>query len=244
MSHDHRAHGEGLAISYPSGFIVDWHHHDRDQLAHAISGVMRIETEGFQWVVPPGRALWVPGRREHKIVCSGQVEMRSLYFKQRYVRRDRSFSVVNVSALLRELLQELCRPLAPRKRTLLMNLVRIEVENSPSLPLNLPQARDPRLLAFCRTLTSGSNTEVDQRQAARLLCMSPRSFTRQFIAEVGMSYRAWKLQVRLLNAIDYFWQGNSLGAAARLAGYASQSAFSAAFKTSFGLRPSALLSRA
>jgi len=240
---DHREHGEGLALTYPSGATIDWHFHDCDQLAHASSGVMRIETEGSQWLVPPGRALWVPGREGHRIVCSGQVEMRTLYFRLRYVRRQRSFSVVNVSALLRELLEELCRPLATRKRNLLVNLVRIEVEDSSSLPLNLPQPRDPRLLALCRSLTSGCETEIDQLEAARMLCMSPRSFTRQFIAEVGMSYRAWKLQVRLLNAIDHFWQGNSLGAAARLAGYASQSAFSAAFKVSFGLRPSEILCR-
>ena len=49
------------ATDYPAGQATRWHEHPRAQLVYAISGVMAVTTEAGVWVVPPERAVWVPG---------------------------------------------------------------------------------------------------------------------------------------------------------------------------------------
>ena len=54
---------------------------------YATLGVMRVETEAAGFVVPPGRALWVPAGRPHAVSMQGGVAMRALF-----VRRDAAAS--------------------------------------------------------------------------------------------------------------------------------------------------------
>jgi len=46
---------------------------------YAVAGVMRIQTEREAWVVPPDRAVYVPGGTVHSVAMRGAVEMRTLY---------------------------------------------------------------------------------------------------------------------------------------------------------------------
>ena len=53
------------AATRADGYTIPLHRHRRGQLLHAISGIMRIETEDTVWIVPPARALWVPPDLAH-----------------------------------------------------------------------------------------------------------------------------------------------------------------------------------
>src|SRR4051812_28334558 len=46
-----------MAKSWRDGDEIPFHIHRRGQLIHAVSGVMRIETEEAAWIVPPALAL-------------------------------------------------------------------------------------------------------------------------------------------------------------------------------------------
>ena len=46
------------ASTRADGYTIPLHRHRRGQLLHAITGIMRIETENSMWIVPPARALW------------------------------------------------------------------------------------------------------------------------------------------------------------------------------------------
>src|SRR3712207_5463201 len=72
-----------FAQDYPSGHRTGWHSHARAQLLDATHGVMRIATEAAGFVVPTGRALWVPARLPRVVSMQGAVAMRALF-----VRRD------------------------------------------------------------------------------------------------------------------------------------------------------------
>lgn len=62
------------------GDSLPLHQHRRAQLVYASSGVMTVSTELAAYVVPPQRAVWMPGGVEHRIDARSDVAMRTLYF--------------------------------------------------------------------------------------------------------------------------------------------------------------------
>ncbi|MGG6496367.1 UNVERIFIED_CONTAM: cupin domain-containing protein, partial [Bacteroidetes bacterium 56_B9] len=90
--------------SFKDGFEIEPHHHARDQLVYAVTGVMRVRTADEAWIVPPDRAVYLPARTVHAISIRGHVEMRTLYIA-RDARDDlpAAPTVLEVSPLLREL---------------------------------------------------------------------------------------------------------------------------------------------
>ena len=119
-----------LTYDFPDGHTVPPHLHPEDQLVYACRGVMTVKTSQGVWVVPPQRAVWIPARTPHAISMSGAVSMRTLYFRERMVRRmPRSCSVVNVSPLLAELVVHACKfRQLNRKKRKQVHLVALLVE--------------------------------------------------------------------------------------------------------------------
>src|SRR5690242_20606139 len=72
-----------LSYDYVDGHIVRDHFHKENQLVFASKGVMTIRTAHGIWVVPPLRAVWIPGNEVHSIAMSGTVLMRTLYFARK-----------------------------------------------------------------------------------------------------------------------------------------------------------------
>src|SRR5689334_4812895 len=70
------------ARDYPDRDDTGRHAHERAQLLYAVAGVMRIATDAASFVVPPGRALWVPGRMAHTVTMQGAVAMRALFVRE------------------------------------------------------------------------------------------------------------------------------------------------------------------
>jgi hypothetical protein len=98
-----------LTRDYAAGHVIPLHFHDRDQLVFASRGVMTVRTANGAWVVPTHRAVWIPERVFHTIAMSGNVAMRTLYMKPRLaLSLPRECCVVNVPALLRELILHAC----------------------------------------------------------------------------------------------------------------------------------------
>ena len=64
---------------------------------------MTVTTEHGTWVVPPGRAVWVPARVGHSIRMTGRVSMRTIYLSDALgPLAGGACCVVQVSPLLRE----------------------------------------------------------------------------------------------------------------------------------------------
>src|ERR1700741_4528373 len=75
-----------VAADLPHGHVIPEHSHPEDQLLFASKGVMTLRTKQGVWVVPPLRALWIPGNTPHAVSMSGQVSMRTLYLLPRLCR--------------------------------------------------------------------------------------------------------------------------------------------------------------
>jgi len=230
-----------LSHVYPPDDEVPEHFHDEDQLVYAVSGVMTLRADHGMWIVPPLRAVWVPGGTTHSIRMSGVVTMKTLYLQPRLARLGRACRVVNVSPLLRELIVHVCAEgrLAARvpRHARLLGVLLDQLAAARSAPLELPMPRDPRALRVARALVERADDDRPLAALCRTAGASKRTIERSFRSETRMTFGAWRRQVRLLRAVAMLGNGASVTAVALTAGYRSPSAFIAMFRRALGTTP-------
>jgi AraC-like DNA-binding protein len=71
--------------------------------------------------------------------------------------------------------------------------------------------------------------------------MSRGTFTRTFRNETGLSFSDWRQQARIFDALALLATGKPVTTTALEVGYGSVSAFTATFRRSFGVAPTAYL---
>lgn len=235
-----------LTHDYPAGHEIPMHFHDRDQLVFASRGVMTVRTDNGAWVVPTHRAVWIPERIPHTITMSGNVAMRTLYFKTRLVKSlPRQCCVVNISALLRELILEVCACGSLHRRIRrqghLLDVILDSLHTIQIAPLQLPMPGDPsgdqRALRVAQVLLADPSDRRPLSEIARKSGASRRTIERLFIASTGMSFGRWRQQLRFMHAMRLLGSGAKVTHAALEAGYSTPSAFIAAFHKALGTTP-------
>lgn len=120
----------------------------------------------------------------------------------------------------------------------LMQLLVAEIASMPMLSLHAPLPADARLARVCRVLFDAPSLAIGLDEVAADAGMSRRTFTQAFRADTGVSFAEWRQQVCLLAAIERLGQGQAVTRVAPDLGYASPSAFSAAFRRELGCSPS------
>lgn len=223
---------------FSDGHYIEPHHHPRDQLIYAVSGVMRIGTSDDSWVVPPDRALLMPAGVDHRVEVRGDVEMRTLYITP---SGPAEIKVLTISPLLRELITALaCEPMnysGIKRAEQIAELIATELSEAESLPLNIPLPRDPRLQEVCQRLLHDPSITMSLEQLAEDTAASSKTLARLCAKELGMSFSVWRRRVRFSKAFELLGRNRPMKEVARSCGYESPSAFTFAFKRSFGTPP-------
>lgn len=232
----------GLADEYATGFTDPFHSHERAQLLYASSGIMSVEAASASFVVPPQRALWIPGGVVHQVSCRGGVSLRTLYFMEHEHALSQECKILEVSDFLRALILEVVKfdPANSNKEreNAIIKLLSNEVSDMPAAPYHIPMPSDPRLAAVCRELLQNPTDKRNLDEWAAFSGFGRRTFTRLFRAETGMGLATWRQQARLLEALSLLSSGQSVTTVAYAVGYDSPSAFTAMFHRSFGVPPS------
>lgn len=231
-----------MAKSFPDGFETDPHAHIRDQLIYAVSGVMRVRTAREAWIVPPDRAVYVPGGLSHTVAMRGRVEMRTLFIRTDAApARPAAAGVLEVSDLLRAVVLALLEePIAydeAGRGGLLAALALDEIARAEPLSLVIPMPRDRRLVRLCDALLADPRREETLEAWSAEAGASPRTLSRLFLAETGLGFTVWRQRVRFHSALEALVRGEPVGQVARANGYASASAFGAAFRKALGISP-------
>ena len=231
---------------FPTAHVIAPHDHRRDQLLYAVSGTMRIRTDTHSWIVPPERALYMPHRMVHSVSMRNPVEMRTLYIEPRsHPRLPATCVVITPSALLKELISALLgEPLNYAqfdRGNWLGKLILDEISRSKLLDFSIPMPSDPRLLRACEHVLENPGMGSSLGELSDIAAASERTLARLCESELGMGFSAWRQQVRFQYALEDLARGVSINEVARLCGYASPSAFTAAFRKNFGLTPSRIL---
>ena len=232
----------GLAFDYPPGAKLPVHYHDWAQLIFASRGVMSVHTDAGAWVVPAQRAVWVPANVRHRIDMSGQVAMRTLYFSPALEPfGPRECTVLNVAPLLRELILHAVEraPLhADRPRDArVIDLIHDLLQELSAVPLAVPAPKDPRAQRAADWLRRNPADGASLERIARRAGASKRTLERLFQRETGMSFGAWRQQVRLMQALELLAAGEPVTSVALAVGYESTSAFIARFREVLGTTP-------
>ncbi|MDF3833083.1 helix-turn-helix transcriptional regulator [Cupriavidus basilensis] len=233
-----------VATDQPDGSDLAEHWHRHGQLIHAISGVMIVRTARGDWVVPIGRAVWVPPLMKHSIGTVGDVRMRTVF-----VAEDArpglppDCRAIEVSLLLRELILHAVRippayALEGRDQRV-MELILDEIQSAPVLSLHLPMPQHARTARLCTRLIQNPAAPATLEGWAGELHMNSRTFARLFKRETGMTFGAWCRHTRLLLSLPRLAQGDPILEVALDHGYDSPSAFAAVFRKTFGVSPSA-----
>jgi AraC-like DNA-binding protein len=229
-----------LASNFAAGARTGRHAHDWHQLIYASTGVLTVWTERGSWITPPQRAIWVPAGVAHDIRFAAASALRTLY-----IRPEASgalpghCTLVTVSPLLRELILRATRDVMLDRRepadAALAALILDEFRQSRAPPFDLPQPPGERMRRVAALIAEGPLLGTDA--LARAAGMSKRALERRFRSETGMSPGRWRRQRALLQAVEGLAGGTPIKMVAASSGYATPSAFVAAFRKQFGVTP-------
>ena len=231
-----------LAQALPAGHRIERHRHDWHQLIYASAGLLHVWTERGSWLVPPHWAILVPAGIVHSIRFAAPSDLRTLYLRPGWsegVAGD--CAVIGVSPLLRELILRATREQMLDERNpaeaALATLILDEFHQAGAPPFDLPQPVSPALLRAAALMATDAPEAATSATLARAVGLGIRTLERQFLAETGLTPGRWRRQHTLLNALEQLAAGTPIKQAAAHAGYATPSAFTAAFRGTFGNTP-------
>lgn len=218
------------------------HHHSWHQLLYAVEGVLVVDLVGERYFVPPEQAIWLPASCQHSVYSEYGADLKSLYIDSSYplLGCDKA-SVLHMTALVRELILAAAEfepeyPLQGYENDLvqliLQSLARLKRE---SRYLPWPVSED--LILLCNRLYREPDNIETSAQLADFMATSVRTLDRRFRRETGMSLKQWRLQLRLMQAIELLNTDQSITGIALELGYSSASAFIYMFREQLGISP-------
>jgi AraC-like DNA-binding protein len=226
--------------------VTGWHSHDLHQIEYAAGGVVEVETHGARYLLPPRQAAWIPAGLEHITTINTATRTVAVLFDPEMIPSPGARArIIAVSPLIREMMLYSLRwpiartgtdPMADGFFRTLGQLVSEALDREA--PLSLPTSDDP-LVAAALTYTQERLAGVTVTEVSRAVGVSERTLRRQFQATLGLSWRHYLLQARLLRAMALLAvPGRSVLDVSTAVGFESVSAFARAFAQHLGETPS------
>ncbi|MFI5779670.1 AraC family transcriptional regulator [Nocardia sp. NPDC051570] len=247
------------AGTLPAGLWFDAHRHPQHQIVWASQGVLTVEIDGGTWVLPPTRALWIPGGRPHRTGTSAGADMRGIFIEpDRCPIAFPDPTLLRVDRLLHELFDHLTTGSMPpgdraepietpgvatdrrsRAETVVFDLLEpVEV-----IPVGAPTPADPRARVVAEALLRDPADDRTLEQFAPAAAASPRTLARIFLAETGITFGQWRTQIRLAASLPLLAAGLPMNRIADRVGYGTASAYVAAFRRAVGISPGRYFAR-
>ena len=221
---------------FASGASTGWHSHVRGQVLFATTGLMLAQTEEGAWAVPTGHALLIPPEMRHDISMHGEVRMLTAYIDREAwpIVAPSTCRVIRVSRLLDSALAALSNePVLyddNGRGAHLAAIVLDEVARAEAAELALPLPTSASLRKICHAMLADPALGGGLDDFADAAAMSRRSLTRSFRKETGMSFAAWRRQLRRLHGLRLIEEGAPMKTVAARVGYLSPQALRAMMK--------------
>lgn len=230
------------AVTHPRNLgLSERSYGEWDQLAYASQGVMSVVTDAGVWVVPPHRAVWIPAGARYSVRTSGRVTLRTLFFRPELAgtRLPRRCVALDVTPLVRELvLHAAARNTLRRDRVADRRLAAVIVDQLvtlPQAPLQLTMPVDARARGAARRIQDAPDLPLSR--IARASGASLRTLERLFLRDTALPLGRWRRRARLVAALRRLAEGAAITRTAADVGYATPSAFIAAFRREFDVTP-------
>jgi AraC-like DNA-binding protein/mannose-6-phosphate isomerase-like protein (cupin superfamily) len=231
-----------VAQDYGDGQRVATHRHSVCQLLHAVSGVMIARIANRVWMVPPGRAIWIPANIEHSFRMRGAVQVRALFVRSSLCPAlDREGSVVRVSALAKELILRLLdtgkNASATPARRLMLSLLMLELAPSAQMHPEIRLPLDARARSVANFILANPGDRTQFAALAKRHGIGVKSLSRRFVEGTGLAPDTWRRLARLHEAAARLRTGQSVARVAFDLGYETLSGFCHAYRACFGETP-------
>lgn len=232
-----------FAVELKSEFATAAHRHARGQMIGCSRGVVTVSTASALWVVPAGHGIWLPPDQLHGGQSFGPSTGWSVY-----IRPDMCGSLpamprtIAVPPLLREAVLRAATwedTSVDEARSRIADLIVHEISTLPAEQLHLPMPREPRLQRIARALLEEPSDHRSLEAWAKWAGVTPRTLSRRFPQETGLSFTKWRQRARMTRALEMLAEGTPVTMIAIDLGYSSISGFIALFRRTFGVTPTA-----
>ena len=222
-----------------------WHYHDMHQLMYAFEGSVEVEWRSARYKVPHQFAAWIPAGMAHRTAIQ-RVRSGSVFFSPELMTAaPDKLLVIEASNLMREMMLHAFRwPINgeqdPVREVFYDCFAKLCGEwLEQEVPLVLPATDSPRINAVI-SYTRAHLPTVKLEDVCHAVGMSPRSLRRNFQKEMGIGWEDYRLRLRMYAAVEQLDKTRKpIGEIAEYVGYASQPAFSRAFRAFMGIGPAA-----
>lgn len=221
------------------------HVHDAHQLAWASTGVLMVDVDDHYWVLPTSLALWIPAGVWHATIALKESALEGIYLDPAGSALTWPVpTVVAVSPLARQLIEYLAEDLEVPARvhgeTVLLEV--LHPVDKATIELPLPTDERARWVADILLADPAGQRSLDE--LARQVGSSSRTVLRHFVAETRLTFNQWRVHARLQASMALLAEGHPVSWVADRVGYATSSAFVAAFRRVTGHTPAAYFSTA
>jgi AraC-like DNA-binding protein len=231
--------------------VVAWHTHDYHKLEYAFQGTAEVETCDARFLLPPQQAVWIPASVEHRSTLRGVRGVSVFFDPVTGLPAGDRVRILPAAPVVREMVRHALRwPISRPTSDAVADsffeaLAHLVVEwLDQETPLRLPTARDP-LVAAAIAYSDEHIRDVTVGEVCAAVATSERSLRRAFLADVGMPWRQYVRESRLLKAMALLAQSHlNVLAVAISVGFESPGAFTRAFTAYTGETPSAYRHRA
>ncbi len=211
---------------------------DLHQLTWAVDSGLAAYVGDQHWLLPPHRGVWLPAGTPHDVAPLEPGRLVCVYLNAELteVTRDGP-SAVEIDGLLRGLIEHLLGPLDEdegiRAQTVLLDALVRRWHEPPTLPL----PRDLRARRVARRFLEQPDLGLTIAEVAKSVGVSERTLRRRFLAETNLTIQQWLVACRVHSSMGPLLRGESVADVSASVGYASPSAYIAAFKARMGTTP-------
>lgn len=218
---------------------------DRDYLLHAASGALDLRIGANRWLLPRSFAAWVPAGTAFEVVIHRPVQSCSILTVPRFASAFPDHPVTfQMSALTRAMASH-CRHWGPsdpqpaHARRFFQALLDCCADLvGASVDVTRPGSTDPGLSRALTHMESHLAEPLNAGLTAQAAGISERTMHRRFAQELGASWGETLTRLRMIRALELLGDGNTkIVTIAADCGYASQSAFTRAFRQFAGTSP-------
>lgn len=218
------------------------HFHPRSQLIFSRNGIIKVICQNQMWMVNNTQAIWIPKNVEHQVFFPKTVELVSVFIDSSVPILENKCFAFKMYPFLEQLILKLVQFQNPQKANEKhLRLVQVFFDElSELIPTTffLPLNSDCRIEKITNILMEDISERKNLDYYANLINVSPRTLSRLFKNKLGLSFRDWRLRLKLLEAVRMLGDGLSTKEIAFNLGYENPSTFIYIFHKHFKKTPS------
>ena len=225
----------------PALSIYPQHDHAWAEFIYTFNGVMEINIEKIDYMIPPPYGLWLPAHTSHSGLNRTAVSHATLYIHESltyHLPKEAGILLTSnlVSSVLLHLKQQPYAENAPEYLRLL-HVLFDQLHHAEMIKNYLPHTEQPQLKAILDYLYQHPNDNSNLNILAQQQHMTERTLARYCQKELGMSLHEWRQRLKIIKAMSLLKNGDKVEHIAYELGYANASAFIAMFKRWMGTTP-------